>query len=209
MSTLAVICKAPVPGRVKTRLSPPWTPEQAAALAAAALADTFDAVRATACTRRVAVLDGEPGPWLGRGIDVVPQGSGGLADRLAAAFAELGAPTVIIGMDTPQVTPALLEAALAATRSHGSALGPAADGGYWAIGLGRVDPLAVVGVPMSARDTGIRQHERLVERGLAPAALAPLTDVDDEASARAVAAAAPDSRFAAALAALDATLVPA
>ena len=73
MSTLAVICKAPVSGRVKTRMCPPCTPQQAAALAEAALWDTFDAVRATPCTRRVAVLDGEPGPWLGAGIDVIAQ----------------------------------------------------------------------------------------------------------------------------------------
>ena len=45
--TLAVIAKAPVAGRVKTRLTPPCTPEQAAALAEAALRDTLDAVRAT------------------------------------------------------------------------------------------------------------------------------------------------------------------
>ena len=42
MTTLLVIAKEPVPGRVKTRLTPPFTPEEAAALAEAALADTLD-----------------------------------------------------------------------------------------------------------------------------------------------------------------------
>ena len=45
MSTLIVIAKEPVPGRVKTRLSPPFTPRQAASLAHAALLDTLEAVR--------------------------------------------------------------------------------------------------------------------------------------------------------------------
>ncbi|MYV71339.1 glycosyltransferase, partial [Streptomyces sp. SID2131] len=40
MTTLLVIAKQPLPGRVKTRLTPPFTPEEAASLAEAALADT-------------------------------------------------------------------------------------------------------------------------------------------------------------------------
>ncbi len=62
--TLLVIAKEPRPGRVKTRLTPPFTPGEAAALAEAALVDTLRAVAATPARRRVLVLDGEPGPWL-------------------------------------------------------------------------------------------------------------------------------------------------
>jgi len=202
MSTLAVICKAPVPGAVKTRLCPPWTLEQAAALATGALRDTFDAVRATSCSRCVAVLDGAPGPWLGSGVDVIAQQGNGLSERLAAAFASLGAPTLLIGMDTPQVTPALLDAALRATVEHGSALGLTADGGYWAIGLGRTDPTVFEGVPMSTRETGARQLERLRDRGFTPAMLPTLVDADDHMSARAVARSSPGTRFAQTLDAL-------
>lgn len=61
---LLVIAKQPVPGRVKTRLVPPCTHEQAAALAEAALTDTLHTVLKVPATRRVLVLDGEPGPWL-------------------------------------------------------------------------------------------------------------------------------------------------
>ena len=53
-----VITKAPVPGRSKTRLTPPCSPEQAAGIAAAAVADTLDAVRAAPVSRRVVALDG-------------------------------------------------------------------------------------------------------------------------------------------------------
>lgn len=209
MSTLAVICKEPLPGRVKTRLSPPWSPQEAAALAEAALRDTFDAVRATPCGRRVAVLDGAPGPWLGDGIEVVAQRGTGLGERLAAAFADLGGPTVVIGMDTPQVTPALLEQALRATVACGAALGPAADGGYWAIGLDRADPRVFDGVPMSSARTGARQRARLVHCGFAPATLPVLVDVDDARSARTAALAAPAGHFAHAMRALDAAVVAA
>lgn len=87
MNTLLVIAKEPRPGRVKTRLTPPFTPEEAAGLAEASLADTLHAVAATPATRRVLVLDGAPGPWLPPGFDVVAQCAGGLDERLAEAFA--------------------------------------------------------------------------------------------------------------------------
>ena len=85
---LLVITKAPVPGRSKTRLTPPCTPEQAAGIAAAAVGDTLDAVRATPVARRVVALDGEPGDLDLDGFDVVPQVEGDLGTRLAAAFAD-------------------------------------------------------------------------------------------------------------------------
>ena len=59
---LLVMAKAPVAGRVKTRLCPPCTPAEAAAIAEAALADTLDAVAACGAGRRIVALDGEPGP---------------------------------------------------------------------------------------------------------------------------------------------------
>ena len=64
------MAKEPVPGRVKTRLVPPCTPRQAAALAEAALADTLHTVLAAPARRRVLVLEGEPGPWLPAGFDM-------------------------------------------------------------------------------------------------------------------------------------------
>ena len=92
MTTLIVIAKEPVPGRAKTRLCPPCTPDEAAALAEAALRDTFTAVAAAPAPRRVVVLDGRPGPWLPEGFEVIPQRAGGLAERLAGAFDDVGAP---------------------------------------------------------------------------------------------------------------------
>lgn len=197
MSTLAVIAKAPVPGRVKTRLCPPCTPGQAAALADAALRDTLDAMaRARPAARRAVVLDGDAGPWLD-GERVVAQRGGGLDERLAAAFADLAGPALIVGMDTPQVTPAQLDRALSALDEHDAVLGPAADGGYWCIGLRGVDPArALHGVPMSAPHTLAAQRERLRRLRVPFTEVDELHDVDTIADARAVAAAAPRTRFA-------------
>jgi rSAM/selenodomain-associated transferase 1 len=203
VTALLVIAKAPVPGRVKTRLCPPCTHAEAAMLAAAALADTLAAAaRSQRATRRVLVLDGDAGPWIPPGFAVVPQRGAGLAARLAAAFQDAGGPAFLIGMDTPQVTPALLDAGLAALERADAALAPALDGGYWGIGLRRADPRVFRDVPMSEPTTAMVQRARLAELRLTTAALPPLRDVDTVEDARVVAAACPDGGFAQALRAL-------
>jgi glycosyltransferase A (GT-A) superfamily protein (DUF2064 family) len=200
---LIVIAKAPVAGRVKTRLTPPCTPEQAAALARAALQDTLDAaVRATRAGRLVLALDGTAGEWLPDGFEILPQRGEGLAERLAAAFADVGEPAFLVGMDTPQLTPALLGAGLDAVAGGGSAFGAALDGGYWGIGLSTPDAAVFAGVPMSSTRTGAVQRGQMALLGLDPVILPPLLDVDTFDDALAVAAEAPATRFAAQVAAL-------
>jgi rSAM/selenodomain-associated transferase 1 len=196
-TTLLVIAKEPVPGRVKTRLTPPYTPVQAAVLAESALADTLDAVVATPARRRVLALAGKPGRWLPPGFEVIPQRGDGLDERLANAFAATDGPTVLIGMDTPQVTPALLTAASDRLGDSDAVFGPAADGGFWLLGLRVPDPDLLLGVPMSRPDTGVHQLARL--RGLRVSTLDTLIDVDTAADAVRVAAQAPRTRFAAAV----------
>lgn len=199
MTTLLVIAKEPRPGRVKTRLTPPFTPEQAAALAEASLVDTLQVLLATPARRRVLVLDGAPGPWLPPGFDVVPQCGGGLDERLAAAFAGSDGPALLIGMDTPQVTPALLTVDFADCDAY---FGPAEDGGFWALGLADPDPALLRGVPMSTPTTGAVQRARLTAAGLRVRDLPPLRDVDTAYDAELVAAEAPEGQFAKELARL-------
>lgn len=196
MSTLLVIAKAPVAGRVKTRLTRRFTPQQAADLALASLQDTLAVVLATTARRRILVLDGQPGPWVPAGVEVVPQGEGGLDVRLAAAFALAEGPALLIGMDTPQVTPGLLALGLDFTETD-AWFGPADDGGFWALGLADPDPALLLGVPMSVAHTGEVQRQRLTDAGLAVRDLPELCDVDTPADAERVAAAAPRTRFAA------------
>jgi len=205
---IAVIAKEPVPGRVKTRLTPPFTPAEAAALAEAALTDTLTAVADTNVARRVLALDGAPGPWLPRGFDVIGQRGAGLDERIAWALTDahmtLPVPLVLIGMDTPQVTPGLLAAAAEPLVSNtaDATFGLAEDGGFWLLGLRRVDPALVLGVPMSQPDTGARQLARLERAGLRVRQLPELIDVDTVAEADRIAATTPGSAFAACMTSL-------
>ena len=210
-----VIAKEPVPGRVKTRLTPPFTPAQAACVAEAAIGDTLAAVDGLrrfpglGPVRPVLVLDGAVGPWLRTRIEVVPQATGAFDARLAAAFDAVDGPALLIGMDTPQVTPALLADACRALAHADAVFGPAADGGWWALGLR--DPrhaAALRAVPMSTPTTGRLTWAALAARGLRVGALPVLRDVDGWADALAVAGLVPDGRFAREVAALRHTLVP-
>lgn len=200
-AALIVIAKSPAPGRTKTRLSPPLTLESAAGLAAASLQDTLAAARACSALRHVLALDGEPGDWAPAGFEVIAQRGSGLDERLAGAFEDVGGAALLIGMDTPQVTPRLLAAALRELErpDTDAVLGPALDGGYWAVGLSRPRRDVFAGVPMSSRRTFALQFARLRDAGLRTRLLPALRDVDVIDDARAVASLAPRTRFAKAL----------
>ncbi|PPF75449.1 glycosyltransferase [Subtercola sp. Z020] len=106
MLTVIVIAKECLPGRVKTRLTPDVTFEQAALVASASLIDTLDVVRALPATRRILAFDGDPAnaPAQAAGFDLIPQVTGALDARLADIFAHCSGPTLLVGMDTPQLT---------------------------------------------------------------------------------------------------------
>ncbi len=177
---LSVIAKEPLTGLVKTRMSPPFTHDQAAELAQACLADTFDAVLAEvdrhADVRAVALIDGATGAWIPGGVDVIDQRGAGLAERLANGFDDLG-PGVIIGMDTPGCG-RWLGSALAAVRAGVDTIGLTVDGGYWAIGLASIDRSVFVDVPMSTTSTGVAQLRRLHHLGRQVRLLPMVHDLD-------------------------------
>ncbi|MEV6800371.1 TIGR04282 family arsenosugar biosynthesis glycosyltransferase [Micromonospora rifamycinica] len=204
---ILVLAKKPEPGRVKTRLCPPCTPEQAARVAAAALADTLDTVTSATAGSRVLVVDGDhPAP---SGWARLAQRGGPLGDRLANAFAdtrEAGTATLLIGMDTPQLTVGHLDTAvrlLGTTDGPDAVFGPADDGGWWTLGLrepGHAEVLRTI--PTSVADTGVLTLAALRRRGLRVHLLPHLRDVDTAADAHAVAARCPaTSRFTLAVAA--------
>ncbi|WP_433169322.1 DUF2064 domain-containing protein [Kribbella sp. CA-247076] len=192
--TIIVIAKEPLAGRVKTRLQTEFTPHEAAALARASLIDTLTAVRATPAERHVLALDGTSGSWLPDGYSVIAQRGGGLDERLAAAFedAYAGTPMLLVGMDTPQVTPALLGSDWS---GYDAVLGLTEDGGYWCLGLREPDRRALIGVPMSTEHTGADQLARLESLGYRVKLLPPLRDMDTPPDAAAIAAAYPDLRL--------------
>jgi hypothetical protein len=205
---LVVMAKAPVPGRVKTRLTPPYSPGEAGGLAAAALQDTLAAVVATPVRARTVALDGLPGSWLPAGVDVVAQRGTGLDRRIANALTDVWArhrlPVLLVGMDTPQVAADELADAVERLLEPGAdaVLGIAEDGGFWALGLRTPRPELVLGVPMSTAGTGPAQRRRLHEHGLRVRPLAMHRDVDTAADVDHVARLAPHGSFAAVAAAL-------
>jgi len=204
MTTVVVICKEALPGRVKTRLHPPLTLEQAAEVAAAAIQDTLAVVRQLPARRRVLLFDGNRTPSGSEDFDVIHQIGGGLDARLGALFDEVDGRTVLVGMDTPQLTAADLAPAFDDPADDVDAwFGPANDGGFWALGLERPTGDLLRGVPMSRDDTGAHQLRRLADAGLRVRTLPELVDVDTIDDARLAATAGPDTLFAQALRRLD------
>ncbi|MGW4483084.1 TIGR04282 family arsenosugar biosynthesis glycosyltransferase [Amycolatopsis sp. NPDC004368] len=213
-----VVAKAPVPGFAKTRLCPPATARQAAEIAAAALLDTLDAVCATPGVMPVVAMTGDLGAAacaseLGRSLrrtTVIAQRGWDFGARLANAHADVasvhaGLPVLQLGMDTPQVTPELLGASIEPVQRgvHDAVLGPAVDGGWWALGLRDPHHAQVLAdVPMSEVDTGVRTR-RALAAGLSVGTLAELSDVDTMVDAVRVAEEAPHGRFAAAVRAVE------
>lgn len=208
--TVIVLAKSPRPGRVKTRLQPTFSGEQAAALAAAAIRDTLDTVAALGPRLTVIAWDGPAVSWLPADALVLPQRGAGLDERLEHVFedvfslatspgkdenrpgSEKESPTLLVGMDTPQLIPADLDVDWS---GHDALLGPSHDGGYWVIGFRHHVRGGIVGVPMSTPQTGEAQLARLRALGLDVLVLPVLLDVDQPADAAHVAAAAPNSRF--------------
>jgi glycosyltransferase A (GT-A) superfamily protein (DUF2064 family) len=190
---ILVVAKAPVAGQVKTRLVARFGPEGAAELAAASLLDTLVAVRSADVTNRIVAITGDL--TLAHRSDeitsmladftVIPQKGRDLPERLVEAHIDAAAlaavPVLQIGMDTPQAGPDLLTSSAAALAEHtvDAVLGPATDGGWWAVGVSAPGMASVLGgITMSRADTGAKTLVAL--RGLAITVfeLPTVTDVD-------------------------------
>jgi glycosyltransferase A (GT-A) superfamily protein (DUF2064 family) len=201
-TTLVLIAKECIPGRVKTRLHPPFTLEEAATIASACLLDTLAAVAQLPARRRILYFDGAAVPPEADGWEVIAQPSGsinavGLDERIAAIFDLCEGPTVLIGMDTPQVSRELLAPVFEPWPPGVDAwFGPAHDGGFWALALGEPRGDLIHGVPMSRSDTGSIQRQRLLDAGLVVRDLPELVDIDTADELFTVADALPASRLA-------------
>lgn len=198
MTTIAVgmVCKTPVPGQSKTRLTPPLTPGQAAALSACFIRDTAATVAALGgggiapyAVYAPAGSEAELRPLLPPAFRLLPQGGGDLGERLARASAELfalgHAGVVLIGSDSPTLPGSILAAAVEAVRGGADlVLSPALDGGYTLIGLARQRPEIFAGIPWSTDGVHAATLRRARDAGLAVTNLPAWYDVDDEASLR-------------------------
>ena len=193
---VGIFVKAPVAGRVKTRLAADIGPIGAAALyrrlgrqvVATASSDAHQTVvwYAPATGGRLvrAWLDG-----LGvSGFRAQPDGD--LGDRLRIAFAthfrEGACRVVIIGSDCPGVDRQVISEAFAALDHHDVVLGPARDGGYYLIGMQALHEPLFRGMPWSSFAVLNETRAAACALGLTCHLLSPLRDVDTIADARAL-----------------------
>jgi rSAM/selenodomain-associated transferase 1 len=138
-----IFAKAPAAGQVKTRLTPPLPPDEAASLYEACLRDVV-----ARCARERARVelwyhaDHYAGDYFPREFPHLVlniQSDGQLGDKLRAAFAHSFADgaqhVVIIGSDAPTLPDSVLNAAFDQIRDADMIIGPTRDGGYYLIGL--------------------------------------------------------------------------
>jgi hypothetical protein len=187
-NAVTIMAKAPRAGEVKTRLSPPLSPRDAAELYRCFLLDKIEQVR-TLTTASPAIAYTPPdgrGFFEGVAPDflLVPQRGPDLGARLANSFEHIfamgHAAAFAIDSDTPTLPTAYLEQALnlIATPGIDLVLGPSEDGGYYLIGLRALTRELFEDMPWSTAQVVPETFRRAEGKGLKVAALPPWFDID-------------------------------
>jgi uncharacterized protein len=193
---LAVMAKAPRPGKVKTRLSPPLTPKQASELNACFLRDTVASLHAaTLAAPAKWVISytpvGEEPSFRGildDGALLIPQRGDGFGERLLATAEDLFAcgfaAVCLIDSDSPTVPTAeyVSAAKLLLAPFQRAVLGPSEDGGYYLIGLQRPHAHIFEAITWSTAVVTAQTLNRAAEIHLQVELLREWYDVDDAAS---------------------------
>lgn len=177
---LHVFCRWPEPGRAKTRLIPEYGPHGAAAIYTKLLAHTIEVARASGipCELRTTGASEEAfRQALGPGLAITDQGEGDLTQRLS----RVPAPAIVIGSDCPGLTAEHLWAAHDTLALEEAVIGPASDGGYYLLGFRQEIGFAFEDMPWSTAEVFEETLRRFVARGIRPAVLPPLADVDTAA----------------------------
>jgi rSAM/selenodomain-associated transferase 1 len=200
-SVLGIFAKEPVPGRVKTRLSPPFSPEEAADFYRICLEETV----ATMCRAGfdpVLFYDGEVDYFRNAfpGIRLLPQGDGDLGERMGRALSTLLAggcdAAALIGSDTPDLPVALVKEAFVALREADVFIAPARDGGYVLIGEREHIPELFHDIPWSTAGVLAATRQRAADLAIDYREVSGWEDVDDLPSLRRLLARSPDSAVA-------------
>lgn len=140
---LAIMCKAPRVGKVKTRLASLCSPEELLQLYRALIEDTIALARSVGLSIVVVCPAGdaeEVAAWLPEDVRVAPQSGQGIAAGLTSAFEQLCESSrriIAFNGDSPHLPPPVLEAAFAALADHDLVFGPCDDGGFYLVGATR------------------------------------------------------------------------
>lgn len=151
--------RAPVPGRVKTRLCPPLDPEQAAGFYECVMRDVLDELApSTRWDTWVSYAERSRDYFQQlpeHGIALLPQRGATLGERMHAIFVDLChvgyRQVILVGSDIPTLMAASVRKACDFLQKGRSdvVLGPADDGGYYLIGLGRPEERLFSGIAWS------------------------------------------------------------
>lgn len=192
---VAIICKTPMSGLSKTRLSPPLRPDECAAISACFIRDLSETIATL-------VSDGDVvchAVYTPRGSEealrallpacfhLTPQGEGDLGARLLRGATDLlqagHAGAILVNSDSPTLPRAILRQAVDAVRSSDNVtLSPAIDGGYTLVGLSKPHPRLFEGIPWSTPQVYRLTLDRARDIGLPVVNVPPWYDVDDAAS---------------------------
>lgn len=196
LCALAVMTKAPRAGQVKTRLTPPFSPEEAAALNICFLRDTAAAISAIVAEGGAAGIAaytpvGAEDAWseiLPAHFQMVAQHGDGFGKRLIFAVEDLlrvGFESVcLIDSDSPTVPERSYRRAVELLSQAGDrlVLGPSHDGGYYLIGLKRLHRRVFEEIDWSTERVFAQTQERAAEIDLAVELLPACFDIDDRAT---------------------------
>ena len=178
---IIVFVKAPRPGFVKTRL--------AVVIGDVAACKAYRQLTAAVLTKLTSLPNveirftpddakDEIKSWLRKGWGAKPQGEGDLGQRMHHAFKEADGPAIIIGSDCPYLETSDLQAASDTLQTHDAVMGPAADGGFWLIGLATPCPAIFEGVHWSTHTVLIETLANAELMNLSFQLLRELIDVD-------------------------------
>lgn len=186
---LGVFAKEPVPGKVKTRLCPPLSAGDAAALYRVCLEETLSSMGVTSASL-VIFYEGDERFFRSAfpGIPLISQGQGDLGCRLDRAFSTLfergAASVVIIGSDSPDLPPALTEKAFATLQKHDCVITPSRDGGYVLVGQRRHHRELFRDIPWSSSRVLGQTRQKAAGLQISYRELGSWEDIDDIPSLR-------------------------
>jgi rSAM/selenodomain-associated transferase 1 len=183
---LGVFVKVPEPGKVKTRLTPPLSGEEACRLYTAFITDLFGRLSRIKKLNGTVFYHGDAPDRLTNLLPTsyatIPQRGETLGDRLAAAFDDLlagpGESAVIIGSDSPDLPVQYIKRAFLKLKHKDVVLGPAADGGYYLVGLKKPAPSIFEDIEWGGPLVLSRTIERIESQGLTMSLLPLWYDVD-------------------------------
>jgi len=184
---LLIFAKYPAPGAVMTRLCPPLTPEEAAAVQRACIRVLCERAFRSWPVRPVLVISPDDAEerfreFVGPYVPIMPQGTGDLGERLTraaqSALADGSPEVLIIGADSPTIRADVLTAASEKLEKADVVIGPCDDGGFYLIGLKRVEDGMFADIDWGTQRVMAQTTRRIKARGMSLAKLGPWYDID-------------------------------